>query len=60
MKNYANVVNLNDLPVVCDIEDVLADIVSLEPKIIHAFTDESDYGLFVAYENMLSLAMKRK
>jgi hypothetical protein len=51
------VVNLNDPPVVCYIEDVFADIVSIGPKIMHTFTEELHQGLFIAYENMLSLAL---
>jgi hypothetical protein len=42
------VVNLNDPSVVCNIEEVFADIVSLGPKIIHTFTKESHQGLCIA------------
>jgi hypothetical protein len=58
--NNDKFVNLNDPPVVCNIEDVFADIVSLGPKIMHTFTEESHQGLCIAYKNKLSLAMKVK
>jgi hypothetical protein len=46
--------------VVCDIEEVFTDIVSLGPKTMYTFTKESNHGLCVAYKNMLSMNIKRK
>jgi hypothetical protein len=43
--NNDEVFNLDDPSVVCDIEEVFADIVSLGPKIKDTFTEESHQGL---------------
>jgi hypothetical protein len=51
---------LIDFPALCNIEDVLAEIVSSGPKILHTFTKESHQEHCIAYKNMLSLAMNIK
>jgi hypothetical protein len=46
--------------VVCNIEEVFADIVSLGPKIMPTFTKELHQGFYIAYKSMLSLALNKK